>query len=193
MRWFLLLMHGCEPEAPADTDTDTTIDTDASVVSCLDEPMELTPGTGDDGFVPLLGGDQATIVHGVDGLWYIPAVGALSHSSQNLSVLTVVTALDQDPPVVIAGAGSYDQWYVQLRDYDEAECNGTFWGERAYVDDMDGWPPIDAMCALAGQQLEIAMTASEIAAEESPEPPRSVTFTVIVEAALDSVDADACN
>lgn len=198
---FLCVACAGSPEDSGDTDLgvgDSEADTDMPVEGCLAEPMALTPGTGAESFQPLLGGEEVTIWHGPQGGWHIDTAGEAIHSPQNVSILSVVTAIDLPTPVVIAGGdGAIDTELKGLVAYDDQLCSGQFWGVRAFVDDIV--PPMgsslqEVICTLGGQQLEIAITVSEIALDGATTPPRSVTSSVIVTAANDPVvDDPVCN
>jgi hypothetical protein len=158
--------------------------------------MKLSPGTGDDlTFVRLVGGEQVTMWHGPAGGWSIPMAGEVTHSAQTVAILSVVTAIEPEPPVVIAGAeGADDTVLLALAAYDDELCSGLFWDARAFIDDSEvpeGASPQDVICSLEGQQLEIETTVTEILAVESPV--RSVTSSVIVVAALDPIDETLCD
>lgn len=199
---WIVLGAGCGGSTPdSANDTDATGSTDSDTEDpggCFADPMALTPGTGADGFIPLAGGEEVTIWHGPQGGWHIDTAGEALHSPQNVSILSVVTAIDQPQQIVIAGAGgTADAELKGLVAYDDALCSGTFWGVRAFVDDVTPPPGAslqDVICTLGGQQVEIEITVSEIATAEATEPPRSVTSSVVVTAALDPVDAaENCN
>jgi len=200
---WIVLGAGCAGSAPdgSGNDTDPQDGTDSDTeepAGCFADPMALVPGTGADSFIPLVGGEDVTIWHGPQGGWHIETAGEATHSPQSVSILSVVTAIDQPQDVVIAGAGgSADAELKGLVAYDDALCSGKFWGVRAFIDDIE--PPAgsslqDVICTLEGQQLEIEITVSEIATATATVPPRSATSSVVVTAALDPVDAaENCN
>ena len=174
----------------ADDSTDAALDE-----HCVADPITLAPGTGWDGFIPLNEGDPVTMWYGPGAGWYIEIAGEVRNTRQNVSILPVVTALDEPSPNVIAGAdGAHDAVSIALH-YDDASCSGTFWSIRAYIDD-DGWAlpagvsPFDAICNLEGQRLEITITLTEL---DTLPPARTVTSTVIATAALDPVGVAACD
>ena len=199
--WVMLAVGcaGSTPDSAGDTDTQDGTDSDTEEPGgCFADPISLIPGTGADSFIPLAGGEEVTIWHGPQGGWHIETAGEAAHTPQNVSILSVVTAIDQPQQIVIAGAGgATDAELKGLVAYDDELCSGTFWGVRAFVDDIeppDGSSLQDVICTLEGQQLEIAITVAEISTMEATEPPRSATSSVIVTAALDPVDAaDNCH
>jgi hypothetical protein len=201
--WIVLGMAcaGSDPDGSVGDDSDGAIDSDPDTDEpggCFADPMALTPGTGADAFEPLVGGEVVTIWHGPQGGWHIDTAGEAFHAPQNVSILSVVTAIDAPVPTVIAGAGgSVDAELKGLVAYDDQICSGQFWGVRAFVDDVappGGSSLQDVICTLEGQQLEIEITVSEIAQAGATTPPRSATSSVIVIAGLDPVDAaENCN
>ncbi len=172
-------------------------DSDEPVVEgCFADPMTLTPGTGAEMFVELSEGDPVTIVHGPQGGWHIDIAGVAQHTSQNVSILTVITAIDQPTPTVMAGAGgSADAALIALAAYDDALCSGMFWGVRAFLDDFAppaGSDPQEVICALEGERVEIAITVTELPAEGSTSAPDSVLSTVLATVELDARDQGYC-
>jgi hypothetical protein len=200
--WWLLALTavfvGCAGDETDDTgDTDEPVDSDPPD-GCLADPMTLAPGTGDLAYVPLANGDPVTIWHGPQGGWHIETAGYVEHAVQTLSIHPKVTAVSlglglagTEEPLPPEEAGDAPE-FKALAFYSDADCNGEFWGVRAFVDDVvtppQGMTYQQFICSLEGAELTLEITASDL------ENSRSVTSTVSVIAQLDPVvDAPVCN
>ncbi len=194
----ILMATACQelPDEDAKADGDGGGST-VVVEGCLAEPMTLTPGIGMEEFALLSAGDPVTMVPGGQGAWHLEIAGEVRHARQDVSILTVVTALDAPTPIVIAGAGgAYDTEFFALAAYDDALCSGTFWDRRAVVDDFT--PPVgqsnqDVICSLEGQRVEITITLAELVEPDELPPPRTVLSTIEATAALHPEDVPLCH
>jgi len=190
----LVLCVACDDPANSGADEGST--SDPVIEDCRVPPMTLTPGTGDSDFLALTEGDPVTLVHGGQGGWHVEIAGEATHSLQNVSILTTITAIDQPTPTVIAGAdGPAEQVLMALAAYDDAQCSGTFWGVNAFVDDFevpDGASPLDVICALEGQRVEILTTVTEVPIGTGVEY-CSITSSVVATIELDDQDRADCN
>jgi hypothetical protein len=182
---------GDGPTAPGDDDDDVTGDddddvtgTDTDVVhACHSEPQQLTIGSGAGLFSPLSAGDPVVLVHGPQGGWHIDIGGAVSGFSDLVEVAALVTVVGEGR--TIAGEGQQPS-RIALVGWSESSCSGEFYDIRAFVDD-DGIDTLEEVCPLAGVDLQIDLTVSDLT-----DPTVSVTETLQVTAALDPVDEQPC-
>jgi hypothetical protein len=193
------LAAGCSDGASGDdsspNDTDGA-DTDV-VGGCFDDPMTVTPGTGDVAYIPLAANDPVVIHHGPQGGWHIETAGFVEHAAQALSIQPKVTIVSQglgiagtELPVPPDESGDLPE-FKALANYSDQECLGEFWGVRAFIDDVvtppGGMSYQEFICTLEGEQLELEINIADLAND------RTAVASVVVTGQLDPADVPLCH
>ena len=155
--------------------------------------MTLVRGTGETMFTPIEDGDDILLTIGPSSPgWYVSVAGSLEHTAQNVFVAATLTALEENPPIVVAGAGADEFHPLALMAYDDFTCTGMFWGVRTFVDDHPSeGNPNAFVCSLGGQRVELTITVTELGTALDSSDSRSVSSTVVGTA--DVEDSDEVN
>lgn len=167
------------PTADTDAPTGSTADTTdtGSTGSCGQPTLEI--GTGAEAHTPLQDDDPVRLVSGDQGGWHIDISGLITNTTSIVSVLPTVTRVSDG--LQIAG----DQPPAFLALVGTQECEGTFHGVRAYIDDhVYSGEYVDFICTLGGEALEL-----HVQIEDLKDPGSVAERTVRVIAVNDPADA----
>jgi hypothetical protein len=150
---------------------------------CGAEDYFVEIGTGEFQYESLADGDVVTMIHGPQGGWHVWTSVVTHGSEPEVRIRPAIEAPDLGIRVTDPDLESF----VALV-YDDAACEGTHWGERAYLDtDRDSGPKgLEFVCSLDGQNLELTVEVADLVSG------RSASGTVSVVAALDPVDVADC-
>ena len=151
---------------------------------CAAEDYSVEVGTGEFQFESLSDGDVVTMIHGPQGGWHV-WTSVITHGSEpEVRIRPAIEAPDLGIRVTDPDLESF----VALV-YDDAACEGTHWGERAYLDtERDSGPQgLDFVCGLEGQTFELTVDVADLVSG------RSASGTVSVVAALDPIDVAECH
>lgn len=179
-----LLAVGC---VPGSTGVSATDDGPGPAVRDCPSALAVQAGTGEDGFVALEPLDTVTMVHGPQGGWHVDTSGLVTGSTGQVSAAPRLVLRDSGETI----AGDQQPQYLALVDYRDAECDGTFYGVRAFLDDQmeardTATTPQEVICGYAGRIAELTVDVGDLTTEETTSAAVEVTLE------LDPRDLDAC-
>ena len=177
----LLLCSGCGSDGP----TDSGITSGGAVAACDAVPVSLQIGTGAEAFEALTEGGSVVVRHGDQGGWHVDIAGDVSGVNQIVDLTLTVRSVEQD--IVVASEvlpGTI------LSAYSNRDCTAVFFGQRAFVDDVDPPAGMDYqqfVCSLIGGDLQLTVQIDDPTADTT------ITEVMTVRAQPDGPDISACN
>ena len=151
-----------------DRDTSNGANTDSTPVDPCVLALDATLGTGPFTYTQTTSGDTVQIVHGEQGGWHLDFAASLVGVGRTVDVLPAVTLTDGTQ---IAGEQLVTTIDLagQQGTYKPDQCAGTFYGERAYLDDY--LPQTGAYyefsCSLEGQAADVSIEVTDVATGQS--------------------------
>lgn len=169
--WLAGLLLGCAGGAVEDS---------AGQHAC-DAPLRIELGTGETAYAPLVEGQEVVMVHGPQGGWHVDVAARVHHVGQYVAVTPALHLVAHQEQI----AGDQQAEYLELPDWTEEGCAGTFWGKRAFLDDHPGTDQ-RFICSLAGERAILSVVVVDLEDQRQARASGEVTL------ALDPNDEPWC-